>query len=128
MKESSRILTPSIANCIDPTYQYTLLQPYTYTYTVSDGSDLGSTTCTAGWPNEWNKSAGSCDRDIGNRTPQFTCNTVHEVGIATPILSSITEYETRSCFAGAISIDQKVVKTANQACIVSTPGSGDGDV
>lgn len=48
MKESSRITTPSIASCIGNQYQYTLLQPYTYSYTVAYGSEGAQTqTCTA---------------------------------------------------------------------------------
>ena len=81
MKESSRVATPSIANCIENTYQYTLLQPYTYNYTVEYGGESSQTqNCTAGWPNEWNRPAGMCDKDIGNRKARFTCNTTHEVG------------------------------------------------
>jgi hypothetical protein len=128
MKESSRIATPSIANCMASQYQYTLLQPYTYTYTVNYGYDDSSySTCTAGWPEEWNRSAGICNKDIGNRTPRFTCNTPHEVGKGTTILESIRDYTSRTCFAGTLWVDGKSLKKATNTCIRSVGGTSDGD-
>lgn len=54
MKETDRLPDPSIANCIDTTYQYNLQQPRTYTYTGSAILSLGG-TCTAAYPDEWNR-------------------------------------------------------------------------
>jgi hypothetical protein len=111
MKESSRIATPSIANCIGSEYQYTLLQPYVYDYTIEYGREGSQIhTCTTGWPNEWNRPAGICNKSIGNRKARFTCNTIHEVGKPATILESIKDYTSRTCFAGNLWVDGKILK------------------
>ena len=53
MKESSRISNPSIANCIDSNYQYSLLQPYLRTY--NDDGFFRSQRYTIAYPDEWNQ-------------------------------------------------------------------------
>lgn len=52
MKESSRVSNPSISNCIDPKYQYTLLQPFLETH--QDNSSHWLRSYTIAWPDEWN--------------------------------------------------------------------------
>lgn len=52
MKESSRISNPSIANCIDQQYQYTLLQPYIKKYKSDD--EYGPPFYSVAFPFEWN--------------------------------------------------------------------------
>lgn len=54
MKESSRIDNPSIANCIDPKYQYTLVQPHSVPYKVT-GTSNSSYTYSVAFPTEWNQ-------------------------------------------------------------------------
>ncbi len=119
MKESSRISNPSIANCIAPTYQYTLLQPFLRTYTEDNGYN-SSQTYTVAWPDEWNV------RGIynGSTVPRFTCNTTHQVDVTVPLEKSMREYSTRTCFAGSIFLNGQVLKVANNICI-QTMGGGD---
>jgi hypothetical protein len=124
MKESSRITTPSIANCINSKYQYTLLQPYKYTYTVDYWVDASQTQlCTAWWPDEWNRPAWYCGQDIGNRTPRFTCNTTHIVWTWSSISESLRDYTTGNCLSWELWVDGKALKKATKTCIVSTPGT-----
>ena len=119
MKESSRVSNPTIANCIDPKYQYTLLQPFLKTYQESDDS-FWSRTYSVAWPDEWN--IGGIYN--GSTPPRFTCNTQHQVGGAIPIVQSITEYTSRTCFAGKLYLNGQVMKVANNLCIEYISGGG----
>ena len=118
MKESSRISNPSIANCIEPKYQYTLLQPYLKTY--KDDDLFHSRTYTIAWPDEWNVGG----KYNGSIPPRFTCNTQHQVDISIPIATSIVEYNSRTCFAGSLFLNGQAMKVANNLCI-QTMGGGD---
>jgi hypothetical protein len=110
MKESSRIANPSIANCIEPGYQYTLLQPFLTTY--RDDDFFRSRTYTVAWPNEWN--IGGVYN--GGSSPRFTCNTQHQVGSAISIATSITEYSSRTCFVGNLYLNGSLLRTATNSC------------
>jgi len=52
MKETKRITQASPLDCVTNRYQYTLLQPYQYSY--HQGDYLNPSTCSGNWPNEWN--------------------------------------------------------------------------
>ncbi|MBX9808982.1 hypothetical protein K2X92_01155, partial [Candidatus Gracilibacteria bacterium] len=116
MKETTRLSNPSIKNCIDTPYQYTILQPYLRSY--SD-SIWGSRSRTVAYPDEWNKGGKSM-----TTSPRFTCiDPVHSGPLPIPLRggpisleASISEYSTRSCFAGKVFVDGVVVKQANNTC------------
>ncbi len=119
MKESSRIDNPSIANCIDSKYQYTLLQPHIITYS-SNNYFSTSYSYSVAFPTEWNQFVWG-NWYYGNGvnlgvTPRFTCNTVHEVAAPIDFATSLSEYTSRACFAGSVYLDGWIVKTISNPC------------
>ena len=76
MKETTRLPNPTINDCTSNTYQYTLLQPHTYTYDYEDFNG-NITSCTAAYPDEWNTSGFPCTKVAQTTNPRFTCLTAH---------------------------------------------------
>ncbi len=114
MKETKRLTPLSPTDCTTNRYQYTLLQPYKYTY--YQGDYLSSSSCSGNWPNEWNNSGQFCSAMA--KTPRFTCVTNQVVDTNIPDLAkSLIEYSTRSCFAGSIFLDGKIISSINNTCI-----------
>lgn len=77
MKESGRVTAPSINNCLDNSYQYALLQPYTFSYDIGyrhHGDDY-TYSCNSSWPDEWNTSGAYGCQQRNTETPRFTCLT-----------------------------------------------------
>jgi hypothetical protein len=56
MKETTRLTPPSLQDCLDTRYQYTLLQPFIYQYSeeVYCQDSTCTVTCEAAYPDEWN--------------------------------------------------------------------------
>jgi hypothetical protein len=118
MKETTRFSPPSLRDCIEPSRnQYMLLQPYIYTYIVTDFADT-QYTCNAGYPDEWNRPNGICPKDIGTRTPRFTCLTNHTVAPTPSLGLSLTNYTSRPCVVGTLKVDGVTKKSATNSCIV----------
>lgn len=82
MKESSRIDNPSIANCINPKYQYVLTQPHTINYTSYNSYSQYSVV----FPSEWNHAFNGF---LNVTNPRFTCNTTHEITAPIDLATSI---------------------------------------
>mgnify|MGYP003441317717 FL=1 len=101
MKESSRIDSPSIANCIDLKYQYTLVQPYAIPYKVIESPNDIPVEYKVAFPNEWNQYSYDANGGTYNgiTSLRFTCHTLHQVGAPISVTSSISEYDSRPCFA-----------------------------
>ena len=61
---------------------------------------------------------------------RYTCLTEQDVRPALPTLAeSVAEYSTRSCFAGSLILDGRVVKQGNNVCITyGNPESGNPDI
>lgn len=124
MKETKRLTPLSPTDCTTNRYQYTLLQPYRYTY--YQGDYLSHSSCTGNWPNEWNNGGSFCNATA--KTPRFTCVTNQVVDTNVPDLAkSLTEYATRSCFAGSISLDGKVIASINNTCINTYTAGSDAE-
>jgi hypothetical protein len=107
MKETARMGDPSVSNCTGNTYQYTLQQPRTYTY--SAGSILGTiantNNCTAAYPNEWNRGGGMCPKVTVTPTPRFTCLTAHNSWVGNTSLAGGFAQYGNPCTYGNLKID-----------------------
>lgn len=88
MKESNRVSTPSLTNCTDNSYQYALLQPYIFSYSVHyhDDSDW---ICNSAWPGEWTANSSNC-KTRTTETPRYTCLTEH-VPLSKSISTNFTD-------------------------------------
>jgi hypothetical protein len=124
MKETTRLSPPSLSNCLDATYQYTLLQPFIYEYLEETYcfDSTCSTTCNAAYPDEWNIAGGfPCLKRPGTTTPRFTCLTELTTGTTvTNLATAIAGYST-ACTYGTISIDGRYLNGAGS--LGSTPSN-----
>ncbi len=134
MKETSRLPNPSINNCIDTLFQYTLLQPYLRTYI--DDTIWFSRARTVAYPDEWNRWW-----DSQTSSPRFTCiDPVHSWplpspltlrGIPIPYSTSLSEYASSTCLTTKLSwkiyLDWLVVRSANNYC-TDTQGFWDDQI
>jgi hypothetical protein len=119
MKETPRFSPPSISDCIDQKYQYTLATPYKYTYPVEYGESM-SYTCNSGSPKEWTIPSGLCSDDLGNRTPRYSCITNHTVESDIPKFATVLDaYMYRTCYAGTLNIDGKIIQNPQRTCITT---------
>ena len=109
MKETTRLPNPSISNCIDPKYQYTLLQPYLIKYTVSD---VMNGDYSVAWPDEWNVGG----KYAGSGAPRFTCLTEQQTGSGIPLSKSLESYTPGSCVSGKLFLDGKILKSSDVTC------------
>jgi hypothetical protein len=79
MKETTRIPEASVESCTSQAFQYTLLQPHLYAYTVDDWK--GDThSCEGAFPDEWSRPSGRCPQYKLTNNPRFTCITNHRFG------------------------------------------------
>jgi hypothetical protein len=109
MKETTRLPSPSIENCISPTYQYTLLDPHTYEYKITNSSGPNpweEYLCNWAYPDEWSTSGRICNKQKLTDSPRFTCLTEHTYWPSGLSLSDAEgSYTSTPCLYGTISID-----------------------
>jgi len=106
MKETPRFANPSLADCSVDSYQYSLLEPYTYTITDEFGNSR-----TIKWPTEWNGTS---------KDPRYSCLTQHDSLASIPDLpKSLADYESQTCFVGGVHIDGTSVKSLGNYCYLA---------
>jgi hypothetical protein len=109
MKETTRLPNPSLADCTWNNFQYTLLEPHTFTYDINDfWSYNGWTyTCNGAYPLEWTNSSSTCANIALTNTPKFTCNTVHTSYPGGGSIDAAMATYNAPCYYGSLMIDGK---------------------